>query len=49
MDYTLVITTPDKGRTTTGCATMTDVQNHIVDFIRHNKEQNFLIELILNP
>lgn len=48
MDYTLVISTPDKGRTTIGCATMTDVQNQIVDFIRHTKEQNYVIEVAFN-
>lgn len=48
MDYTLIISTPDKGRNTHGCATMTDVQNQIVEFIRSNKESNFVIEVVFN-
>lgn len=48
MDYTIVFTTPDTGRTNVACATMTDVQNFIVNFIRHNTENNFVIELIFN-
>ena len=45
MDYTLIITTPDMGRNTVACATMTDVQNFIVDFLRRNKEQSYVIEV----
>lgn len=48
MDYTLIIITPDTGRTNVACATMTDVQNMIVDFIRHTKEQNYIIEVVFN-
>ncbi len=48
MDYTLIITTPDTGRTNTACATMTDVQNLIVDFIRKQTEQAYIIEVVFN-
>jgi hypothetical protein len=49
MDYTLIITTPDTGRNVIACATMTDVQNQIVYFIRHsNTEQNYIIEVKFN-
>jgi hypothetical protein len=49
MDYTLIIFTPDTGRTATACATMTDVQNLLVDFVRTTREQNYVIEVRMNP
>lgn len=49
MDYTLIITTPYTGRTEIGNATMTEVQNHIVDFIRTTPEQSYVIEVVYNP
>lgn len=49
MDFTLIVTTPDTGRTNVACATMTDVENHIVDFLRLNQERSFVIEAVLNP
>lgn len=48
MDYTLVITTPDTGRTAFACATMTDVTNQIVHFVRYNTENSFVIETVFN-
>jgi hypothetical protein len=49
VDYTLLITTPDTGRNVITCATMTDVQNQIVHFIRHsNTENNYIIEVVFN-
>lgn len=48
MDYTLIITTPDTGRTSVACATKTDVQNLIVDFVRRNEEDNYIIEVVFN-
>ena len=48
MDYTLIIFTPDTGRTNVALATMTDVHNTIVDFLRTTKEQNYVIEVVFN-
>lgn len=49
MDYTLIITTPSTGRNVIACATMTDVQNQIVYFIRHsNTENSYVIEVVFN-
>ena len=48
MDYTVIFTTPSTGRTTVACATRTDVDNFIVDFLRSNRDENFTIELVVN-
>ena len=48
MDYTLIISTPDAGRTNIACATFTDVQNQIAHFIRYTTEKSFVIEVKLN-
>ena len=48
MDYTLIIATPDTGRTNIACATMTDVQNYITEFIHTTSELSFFIEVVVN-
>lgn len=48
MDYTLVIWTPETGRTEQACATMTDVQNLVIDFIRTTTANEYVIRVVLN-